>query len=192
MLSIQDLLPEWFQKFHIRTVYLACAVIGGAIMTIQMVLLMFGADVDADTDVDDLAGHADGFGFLSIRSVAGFLTFFGLTGLWGMAEQWRASAVVGVSLGAGLAMMLFVAWIMSMMVKLHSEGNIDPTNAVGTTGKVYLRVPGEHSGKGKVTVTLQGRSQEFEAVTAGPELTTGSQVKVVRMTSPNTFEVEAL
>ena len=67
-----------------------------------------------------------------------------------------------------------------------------PENAVGKTAKVYLRVPGEHSGAGKITVSIQGRSQEFGAVTGGPELPTGSEARVLGMTTENTFEVVAL
>lgn len=186
------LLQEWFEGFHIRSIYMGCAIIGGAIMSLQMILLLFGGDVDADTDVDDIGDHADGFGFLSIRSMAGFLTFFGLSGLWGIAEGWGAGPVAGLSLGAGLAMMLFVAWVMSMLQKLTSQGNLNPQNAVGQNANVYLKIPGQNSGKGKITVSIQSRSQEFEAVTGGPELATGSEVRVLRMTTPNTFEVEAL
>jgi hypothetical protein len=91
-----------------------------------------------------------------------------------------------------VGMMLVVVWVMSLQSKLYSEGNVDPENAVGQNAKVYLRIPGENAGKGKITVSIQGRSQEYEAVTSGPKLATGSSVRVVRQTTPNTFEVEAL
>ena len=60
------------------------------------------------------------------------------------------------------------------------------------SARVYLRIPGSGGGKGKITVSIQGRNKEYEATTQGPELSTGSEVRVVRQTSPNTFEVEAL
>lgn len=182
---------EWLESVQIRTIYLGCSVLGGAVLLVQMVLLMFGGDVTADTDVDDIGDHGDGFGFLSIRSMAAFMTFFGLTGMWGLEEGWSGGKTAGIALGAGLAAMLIVAWVMGMMSRLSSQGNLDPANAVGQSAKVYLRIPGENSGKGKITVSIQGRSQEYEATTAGPELPTGSTVRVVRQTTPNTFEVEA-
>jgi len=184
---------EWLpDDLSVRTIYLVCAVVGGAILAIQMILLLFGADMDADTDVDDISDHGDGFGFMSIRSMAGFLTFFGLTGMWGHAEQWGAGRTFGIAFGAGLAAFLLVAWVMSLMSNLYSEGNVKPENAVGSTARVYLRIPSAQSGKGKITVSIQGNSLQYEALTEGPELPTGSEVRILRMTTPGTFMVAAL
>jgi hypothetical protein len=154
--------------------------------------MLFGADADADFDVDSLDGASDGMGLFSIRSMASFLTFFGLVGMWGHSRGWsdEMSALVGV--GCGAAMMLVVAWIMSLQSKLHSEGNIDPANAVGKTATVYLRIPAEHQGRGKITVSIQDRTHEYQAITKGPELPTGCEVRVARMVTENTFEVEAI
>ncbi len=183
---------SWLEGAQVRTTYMGCAAVGGAILTLQMVLLMFGGDMDADTDVDDLGGHSDGLGFLSVRSMAAFLTFFGLTGLLGLDEGWGGGKTVAVAMGTGSASMLMVAWLMASFARLTSSGNLKPENAVGQNARVYLQIPGENSGKGKITVSIQGRSHEFDAVTSGPELPTGAGARVLRQTTPNTFEVEGL
>lgn len=183
---------DFFEGAQIKTVYMGCSIVGGAILGLQMILLLFGGDIDADTDVDDISGDGDGFGFLSIRSLAAFLTFFGLVGLWGLEEGWGGGKTAGISLGAGLSAMMVVAWVMAMMAGLGSAGNLDPTNAVGSTARVYLTVPGENKGRGKITVSIQGRSQEYEAITKGGELATGSDVRILAMIAPGTFEVESL
>lgn len=182
----------FFEGAQIKTVYMGCAIVGGAVMSIQMLLLMFGGDIGADTDIDDIDTDGDGFGFLSVRSIAAFLTFFGLVGLWGLEEGWGGGKTAGIALGAGLSSMLVVAWVMAMMAGLGSDGNIDQSNAVGSTAKVYLKIPAENSGKGKITVSIQGRSQQYEAITRGAELPTGADVKVVSRITAGTFEVEAL
>jgi len=191
LLQLSEHIP-WLEDVQVRTTYMGCAIVGGAILSLQMILMMFGGDMDADTDVDDLGGDSDGLGFLSIRSMAAFLTFFGLTGLMGLEEGWGGGRTVAVALGTGTTSMLLVAWLMATFARLTSDGNVDPNNAVGQNARVYLRIPGESSGKGKITVSIQGRSQEFGATTKGPELATGSEVRVLLQTSPNTFEVEAL
>ena len=191
LLELTDHIP-WLESVQVRTTYMGCAVVGGAILSLQMILMMFGGDMDADTDVDDIGTDSDGLGFLSVRSMAAFLTFFGLTGLWGLDEGWSGGKTVAAALGTGSASMLLVAWMMATFARMTSDGNVDPNNAVGQTARVYLKIPGEGAGKGKITVSIQGRSQEFGATTKGPELATGSEVRVLIQTSPNTFEVEAL
>jgi len=176
------------------TVYMGCAFVGGAVLVLQLLLLFFGGDTDVDAgmDVDEVHTDGDHLGFLSIRAIAAFLTFFGLTGWWGSVGEWGTVPTLAAAVGSGSLMMAVVAWLVSLQRKLYSQGNIDPANAVGRAAKVYLRIPGSSSGKGKITVTVQGRAKQYEAVTDGPELATGSEVRVVRMTTPGTFEVAAL
>ena len=52
-------------------------------------------------------------------------------------------------------------------------------NAIGENATVYVPIPPKNQGTGKVTMQLQGRFCELEAVNAGEEmLKTGSQVLV--------------
>lgn len=171
-----------------RTMYMGCALAGGAVLSIQLLLLFVGGDV-ADGDVD-LETDGDGLSFFSIRTLASFLTFFGLTGLYGMQQEWSSAATAGSSIGAGFGMMLAVAWLFSLQSKLNQDGNLEPLGAVGADAVVYLRIPEAGSGKGKITVVLQGRTAEYAAVTDGPELPTGSNVRILRMVNKATFTVE--
>lgn len=172
-------------------IYFGCAAIGGAVLVLQLLLLFFGGDADGD-GFDGSDDASDGLSFLSIRTIAAFLTFFGLTGMWGSEAGWSTPMTMLAAAGAGGVMMGLVAWLFGMLHKLQSSGNIDASNAIGQPARVYLRIPGGHAGKGKITVTVQGRSKEYEAVTAGEEISTGSAVQVVAMTTPNTFEVESI
>ncbi|MFT4543314.1 MAG: hypothetical protein ACI835_005784 [Planctomycetota bacterium] len=188
----RDNLSDWTMS----KIYIACAVAGGSVILGQTGLNLFGlgdggADVDPDIDVDDLEGGV-GLNFLSIRAMAGFLTFFGLVGWGGTSSQWNPIATIGAAFGAGSSVMLMVAMIMRFFKGMQSDGNIHPEGAVGDTAKVYLRIPAERSGKGKVTVNLQGRSMQFDALTAGPELPSGAECRILRMTTEGTFEVGPL
>ena len=77
-------------------------------------------------------------------------------------------------------------------VEAAVAGQPRPRNALGQSARVYLRIPGHNSGFGKVTVKVQGRTAEFNACTPGSELPTGALVKIARMSTPDTFEVEPL
>ena len=183
-----DFLPD---HWTLTTLYMTCAAIGGAVVVIQLILGLIGLDGD-DFDGDvSLDGDGD-FQFISIRAIAGFLTMFGLAGWAGTASGWSpvVSALVGLLVGSGT--FVGVGWLLSIQRKLDSSGNLDPAQAEGSTARVYLTVPAQNSGRGKITVELQGRTAEFSAFTLGDELPTGSQVRVVRMASPGVFEIAAL
>jgi len=188
--NVFDFLPE---HWSLTTLYLTCAAIGGAVVIVQLALSLFGFggdDLDGDVGFD---GDADGdMQFLSVRAIAGFLTMFGLAGWAGTTSGWSAPVTALVALFAGSTTFAVIGWLLSLQRKLDSSGNLDPKGAVGLTGRTYLRIPADNSGRGKVTIELQGRTAEFEAFTLGAELATGAQVRVVRMTSPGIFEVASV
>ncbi|HPF14160.1 MAG: hypothetical protein H6830_10335 [Planctomycetes bacterium] len=176
------------ENWSSQTLFVGCAIVGGAILLLQLVLLLFGVDGDADLDVDG----GDGFGFASIRTLSSLVATFGLVGWWALNEGYSPAAATGFGAVAGLLMMFLVAWLFSLQSKLFQDGTVDSTRAVGLVATVYLRIPAAGEGKGKITVALQGRTHEFAASTKGSAIPTGAEVRVVAQTSPNTFEVEPL
>lgn len=198
--DLWDQVLQWgrnnLSDWTMNKVYIACAVAGGAALMGQTGLSLFGlgdvdGDIDADTDVDDIDG-TDGLNFLSLRAMAGFLTFFGLVGWGGTASHWNPLVTVGAAFGSGASVMLMVAGIMQFFKGMQSQGNVEPAAAVGGSATVYLRIPAERGGKGKITVNLQGRSMQFDAITAGPGLPSGADCRILRMTTEGTFEVGPL
>jgi hypothetical protein len=185
-----------FETFGLIKVYIACAVAGGTVLLGQAGLNLFGlggdTDVDADVDADELDTGDGSVSFISVRTLASFATMFGLVGWLGTANEWGTWQTPLYALLAGSSTMLAVAYLMFTFRKLASSGNVRPIDAVGSTAQVYLRIPGQRSGQGKVTVTLQGRSQEFSAVTPGDAIPTGAACRLTGMTTEDTFEVEPL
>ena len=55
-------------------------------------------------------------------------------------------------------------------------------NAVGNTGEVYLRIPANREGHGKIQVEIQGTLREMDALTDDEkELPTGSIAQVLEI-----------
>ncbi len=96
-----------------------------------------------------------------------------------------------VAVVAGAAAMYLVFWLMQSLCNLRSEGTVRMERAVGRHGTVYLRIPPQRSGAGKVMLDLQNRTVEVGAVTSGPELPTGAKIEVVDLIAPGTVEVQA-
>lgn len=196
-----------------ESVYMICAVVGGTILVIQTILLIAGGTTDTDVDADgdvgsvdlhhDLPGHGDVsdhdathdahqaafFKVLSFKTLVAFLTFFGLGGLAFDKAGFTPTPTLLLALGAGCVALYIVAYLMSGLFRLQSQGNVSLQNAVGQVGKVYLRIPGQGAGLGKVTVVIQSRSLECKARTSGPEIPTGSEVRIVGMAESDTLEV---
>lgn len=178
-------------------VYFTCAIAGGTVLVGQIVLMLLGfdqGDVEAtDFELDEAGvGGSEFFDYLSLRSMVAFLTFFGLTGMGVQASNWEPFpyAHLVLAMAAGCLAFYVVGAIMIGFRRLHASGNIKLSQAVGQLGTVYLKVPAEHSGAGKVTVEVAQRTVEARATTAGAELPTGSKCQVVSVVG-DTLEVTA-
>jgi membrane-bound ClpP family serine protease len=88
--------------------------------------------------------------------------------------------ITGISLGIGILMMLFTAWLFFMMMKLQSSGTLDVKNAIGQNGEVYLTIPAKKKGSGQVQLIIQGTYRTLDAVTEElEEIKTGTFIEVV-------------
>ena len=185
-----------------ETVYFYCSIIGGGILALQVVLVLVGFG-DADTDLDGdlnmdggVEAHADAtdafFKVLSFKTLVAFVTFFGLSGMAATRGGISLVPTLMISLASGSVALYIVAWLMAGLSKLQSSGTVDIRNSIGSAAKVYLSIPGNHQGRGKVTVAVQGRTVEAKAVTAGKELKTGSMVRIVGAPAADTLEVVSL
>ncbi len=136
------------------------------------------------------AQHGAGLRMLTLRGIVAFMAVCGWVGVSMLDLGLGNVASVIVALLAGFAAMLLVALFMKMMTRLQQAGNLDVHNAVGLTGEVYIPIrPGQ---KGKVSLLMQERLTEMDAVSTGDALPTGRQVRVVRVTENNVLVVEAV
>ncbi len=169
-----------------------------------------GAELDTDSDLSlDHGGVFDGHGVentggvsefdevgLRLFTIRGFLSFFSIGG-WTVIVMIQSgippwiSLIVGLL--AGLATMFLIAKILQLSMRVQSSGNINLRNAIGAAAEVYLTIPANNQGKGKVSVVVQERLREFDAVTFESEkLPTGTGVRVVDMIASDVLVVEKL
>jgi hypothetical protein len=126
---------------------------------------------------------------LSLRTVVAGLTFFGLGGLASNASGAHPLGSLSIAAVSGFAALYLVGWAMRTLMRLRADGTVHIENAVGQTAVVYLTIPGHRAGKGKITVTLQNRTMEYEAETEHDTLPTDTLVHVVAVAGPDTVEV---
>lgn len=154
-----------------------------------------GGDLHQDSDSHH-SGNSDNSGglfrMLSVRSIVAAMAFFGVAGLTAQSSGASPLLQLLVALGAGWMALYAVFQMMQALARLHWEGNVRIQRAVGLPASVYLRIPAARAGQGKVQLALQNRTMEYAAITAGPELPTGSKVVVLGVIGDDTLEVTAL
>ncbi len=151
-------------------------------------------DVD-DFDVDDTdlfeGDSATGvFQFFTVRNFIAFFTVFGWTGITMSRAGASPFATLLVAVIAGTMIMFVVAAMFYFMMRLTEQGNMDIKYAVGLTGKVYIPIPAEGNGLGKIHITFQGAFRELDAVSLDELLPTGTLVRVIDTMDSNVLVVE--
>lgn len=188
---------EWWNALSVvMKILWGITLASSLVFIIQSIMTFLGADtdVDFDTDASGLDGETEagtGLGLLTFRNLVNFTLGFGWTAIL-LKEQISSVPVllaVAVLIGAGLVavVMMMFKWLSGM----QQSGNIDVyKQAVGCTGKVYLTIPANREGEGKVQININDSVREFAAVTDGGKLPTGVQIRVVDVISESTLLVE--
>ena len=147
-----------------------------------------------DAGHDTAHGHIGStwlFGVISFRTVVAALTFFGLAGLASRSGSLSAPVSLLIATCAGAAALYGVHFLMQSLYRLRADGTAQIRRTVGERGTVYVPIPPNNEGLGKIQIRTQGRIMEYAARTRGPnKLRTGTTVEVVEILSPMTVEVE--
>ena len=171
------------------------------IFVIQSIMTFIGADADSDfsIDVDSSADGADlsniegGSSLYTFRNFVNFFLGFGWTAV--LLHEKIASPLVLYLVAAlvGVALVAAVMYLFKWLAGMQQSWTIDLyKSAVGCNGSAYLSIPGERHGEGKVQITINGAVREYNAVTDGDTIKTGTPVKVVEVIDNQTLLVEEL
>lgn len=167
----------------------------------QLVMAVIGlsagdADVDASTDVggahDSPADAADtvaAFKLVSVRSIIAFFTLFSWATALYMSQGETLVRAMLYGIGWGVAAMLIVALLLHMLLRLTASGNIDVYSTLNANAMVYLDIP--QTGDGEIRLLCNGVMTHLRARNVrGAPIKAGTTVKIVKITGPNSVEVE--
>jgi hypothetical protein len=183
---VNSILPNWSEIGIFEQVFWVIAIPATVIFLILLILTVIGAEtdagVDATTDVD--ATIADGdiipFQFLSLKNIVAFFTVFGWSGIGFINAGLETWLVILLSFACGFLMMVLMATLFYMMSKLAESGTLKMGNAIGKLGEVYLVIPGNRGGMGKVQLNVQGSLRTLDAITDDQEnIPTSSIIQVL-------------
>ena len=148
-------------------IFVSCAVLGGILFFIMMLLMMVGDVLGGVTDAIGLDIDAGGgaFEILSVQGLSVAVMMFGLTGMFGLSAT--GSDVVAVLAGGvgAAAGMYGMGKMMYGINQLQADGTVNYNDAIGQRGQVYSRIKPNETGEIQVPVdgtlkTLLARAQD--------------------------------
>ena len=86
--------------------------------------------------------------------------------------------------------MATVVFLLRALAKMQCNGIVQTEKLVGMRATVYVSVPANRSGRGKITLNAQGKFMELDAVTDGDEIPTAAEIKVTGCINGNVLVVE--
>jgi membrane protein implicated in regulation of membrane protease activity len=157
------------------------AIAASFIFLIQTVLTFVGGS-HGDVTHADFSGdsHADSpFQLFSFRNLINFLLGFGWSGVafYSSIGNKLLLIFVAVLVGAGFIFIFFI--LILQILKLTEDNTFKLENLIGRSGEVYLTIPADMKGKGKITISVNGTSHELPAMTEEKEnISSGDSVRV--------------
>ena len=189
----------WAALSPIMKVLWGVTLTASLIFIIQTVMTFLGADADSDFDMDtsldgsDLSNIDGGSNLYTFRNFVNFFLGFGWTAIILQPQIKSTFVLIFVAVLVGVALVAAVMYLFKWLSTMQQSGNINVYKAaVGCQGKCYLTIPGERQGEGKVQITIQGAVREYNAVTDGDTIKTGTPIKVTETIDANTLLVEEI
>lgn len=150
------------------------------VFIIQSVMTFIGVDatdgLEADFD-SNLDGADSPFQLFSFRNLVNFLLGFSWTGISLYGKLNNTLLIIAATIvGIGFVMLFFL--IIRQVQKLAENNSFSIKNTLHKTAEVYLTIPGQKSGKGKVLISVKGSVRELGAITEGDKIETGKLVLV--------------
>jgi membrane protein implicated in regulation of membrane protease activity len=171
------------------------AIPSSLIFLVQSIMTFIGTDAtdgleaDFDSNLDGIEGP---FQFFSFRNLIHFMLGFAWTGISFYSIIDNKTLLIGISLLVGIAFVAIFFLIISQIKKLAEDNTFKIHETLGKTGEVYLTIPENKSGIGKVQISIRGSFKELRAITDSESLKSGTLVKIKAIDSDNILVVEKL
>lgn len=191
-------MTEWWTSLDLFMKILWCiAIASSLIFIVETILTFIGADVEMDTDIDVADGGFEGdpsMNLYTFRNLVNFLLGMSWTAII-LNDQIASKALLMlIAFAVGALLVVAVMYMFKWLSKMQQSGNINIfQSAAGCNGKVYLTIPAERKGTGKVQISINESIREYDALTdSETELKTGTAIKVVEVIDSSTLLVEEI
>ena len=193
-------MTEWWTSLDLFMKILWCiAIASSLIFIVETILTFIGADVEMDTDAEfDIAdGSFEGdpsMNLYTFRNLVNFLLGMSWTAILLNNQIASKALLMLIAFAVGALLVTAVMYMFRWLSKMQQSGNINVyKSAVGCYGKVYLTIPAERKGSGKVQININESVREYDALTdSETDLKTGTAIKVVEVIDASTLLVDEM
>ncbi|MDR2907516.1 MAG: serine protease [Bacteroidales bacterium] len=184
---------EWFNALEpTLKMYWGIAIIASIIFVIQTVISLVGGDVfdDADFDADGDAGGVSHF--FSVRNLVNFLLGAGWGGVCFYHIILSKVLLMLVAVVIGIVFVLIFFGLIKILLQLQKDNSFHLSETLDQVADVYLSIPENKSGSGKIQISVRGSFHELDAITIGERIATGSKVRVIKIIDNHVVLVEKI
>ncbi len=178
----------------LRTFWIVAS-ITSIIFIIQTIMTFMGVDatdgLDADFDSDFEGGDSE-FQLFSLRNLINFLLGFSWTGISFYNSIENRTILILISLVVGILFVLVFFYIIKQIQKLAEDNSFKIANTLNKTAEVYLTIPEQKTGSGKIMISVNGAYHELKAMTENEKIPSGTTVKVLRIDNGDVLIVEKI
>ncbi|WP_449435860.1 hypothetical protein [Pedobacter steynii] len=165
------------------------------IFIIQTVLTFIGVDSadGIDADFDGNLDHADApFQLFSFRNLINFLLGLSWSGIsfYSLVSSKPLLIIISVFIGIGFIFLFFL--IMKQIQKVAEDNTFKIESVLKRNATVYLRIPANKTGTGKIQISINGSFREIDAITNGESIESSSTVTIVSIETQNIVLVEKI
>lgn len=185
----------WNQLPSLLKVFWGIALPISLLFIIQTVLTFFGADATDGTDADFDGNLVDGEGPLqlfSLRNLIHFLLGFSWGGLSLFSSISSPFLLIFVSIAIGILFVLVFFIVARKVAQLAQDNTFKIQSCIGMTASVYLTIPGQMSGTGKVNLSVKGSYKELDAMTSQDSIPTGNVVVITQVNGESIVIVQKM
>ena len=154
------------------------------LQTIMTFIGLSGTSADVDIDADGGDSGDLPFDLFTLRNLINFLLGFSWTGISLYNKFENKAVLIGIAIAVGITFVGLFFVLIKQILKLSEDNSFKIEETLHKTADVYLTIPENKSGKGKIQISVKGSVHELDAMTHQLEkIPSGSVVKVIAVDS---------
>ena len=172
---------DWLiEILDFERIYWYLAVPFTVLLVLQLIATFLGIGGDDGDDFNDDGDSEPTFKVFTIKNFITFFAVFGWSGITFSQTGLGQFSVIIISTLLGIIVLLIVSALFYFITKLTDNGTMNIQRAIGVTGEVYLPIPANRNGVGKINITFQGSFRELDAMTDSDKKLPRGTIVVVR------------